>query len=193
MMLSPSIASALLNRSALRWMNSCSPMLMRSSSPSAISIRLTGSSPATALIDISPYKFNGPGGKGQPDYVHITTIPDGYRQRVDVVRGHSVTAIGNALEHGSLFLMPVWLFLATAVAGLKLVTPDGSTLSLKRGDADFEGSVVNLGALGIVAERLPSASALIMSVDVISRVPMLYFSSHWPAALGIRGARFPVI
>lgn len=32
-----------------------------------------------ALIDISPYKFNGPGGAGQPDWVHIAPIPDDYR------------------------------------------------------------------------------------------------------------------
>ncbi|GAB4505698.1 MAG: aminotransferase class III-fold pyridoxal phosphate-dependent enzyme [Anaerolineales bacterium] len=31
------------------------------------------------LIDISPYKHNGPGGKGTPDWVHIAPIPDDYR------------------------------------------------------------------------------------------------------------------
>jgi xylitol oxidase len=40
--------------------------------------------------------------------------------------------------------------LAAAVSGLELVTADGSTLSLSRGDADFPGAVVALGALGIV-------------------------------------------
>ena len=33
----------------------------------------------TALIDISPYKFNGPGGRGKPDHVEVATMPDGYR------------------------------------------------------------------------------------------------------------------
>ena len=33
------------------------------------------------LIDISPYKHNGPGGKGTPDWVHIAPIPDDYRGR----------------------------------------------------------------------------------------------------------------
>ncbi len=33
----------------------------------------------TALIDISPYKFNGPGGTGQKPWVHIAPIPDDYR------------------------------------------------------------------------------------------------------------------
>ena len=33
----------------------------------------------TALIDISPYKHEGPGGYPTPDYVHKVTIADGYR------------------------------------------------------------------------------------------------------------------
>ncbi len=32
-----------------------------------------------ALINISPYKFNSPGGKGKVDYVHIMPMPDTYR------------------------------------------------------------------------------------------------------------------
>jgi len=31
------------------------------------------------LIDISPYKHDGPGGKGAPDWVHVVTMPCGYR------------------------------------------------------------------------------------------------------------------
>jgi 4-aminobutyrate aminotransferase-like enzyme/Ser/Thr protein kinase RdoA (MazF antagonist) len=31
------------------------------------------------LIDISPYKFNGPGGRGPKPWVHIAPIPDDYR------------------------------------------------------------------------------------------------------------------
>jgi 4-aminobutyrate aminotransferase-like enzyme len=31
------------------------------------------------LIDISPYKHNGPGGTGTPDWVHIAPLPDDYR------------------------------------------------------------------------------------------------------------------
>jgi 4-aminobutyrate aminotransferase-like enzyme/Ser/Thr protein kinase RdoA (MazF antagonist) len=33
----------------------------------------------STLIDISPYKFNGPGGKGQKPWVHIAPIADDYR------------------------------------------------------------------------------------------------------------------
>lgn len=40
--------------------------------------------------------------------------------------------------------------LATAVSGLEMVTADGSILKTKRGDPDFAGMVVHLGALGVV-------------------------------------------
>jgi 4-aminobutyrate aminotransferase-like enzyme/Ser/Thr protein kinase RdoA (MazF antagonist) len=34
----------------------------------------------TRLIDLSPYKFMGPGGRGRPEpWVHVVPIPDGYR------------------------------------------------------------------------------------------------------------------
>jgi 4-aminobutyrate aminotransferase-like enzyme/Ser/Thr protein kinase RdoA (MazF antagonist) len=33
----------------------------------------------SAMIDISPYKHNGPGGTGAPDWVHTAPIPDVYR------------------------------------------------------------------------------------------------------------------
>jgi len=40
--------------------------------------------------------------------------------------------------------------LATAVAGLQIVTSDGNILSLARGDPGFEGAVVGLGAVGVI-------------------------------------------
>lgn len=43
--------------------------------------------------------------------------PEGFLQRVQVVRSHSATALGNALEYEGLFLMPVWRFLGK---GLRL-------------------------------------------------------------------------
>lgn len=33
----------------------------------------------STLIDISPYKFNGPGGTGRKPWVHVASIPDDYR------------------------------------------------------------------------------------------------------------------
>ncbi|MCI2957705.1 FAD-binding protein [Agromyces atrinae] len=40
--------------------------------------------------------------------------------------------------------------LASAVAALEFVTPAGELTRLERGDADFDGAVVSLGALGVV-------------------------------------------
>lgn len=48
--------------------------------------------------------------------------------------------------------------LSAAVAALKFVTASGEIVSLRRGDADFDGAVVNLGALGVIAE---------MTLDVV--------------------------
>ena len=36
----------------------------------------------TALIDISPYKFDGPGGRGRPPHVEVASMPDGFRGEV---------------------------------------------------------------------------------------------------------------
>ncbi|MCH2181214.1 MAG: aminotransferase class III-fold pyridoxal phosphate-dependent enzyme [Mariniblastus sp.] len=33
----------------------------------------------SALIDVSPYKFQGPGGPGKPEHVHVLDLPDLYR------------------------------------------------------------------------------------------------------------------
>lgn len=48
-----------------------------------------------ALIDISPYKFNGPGGEGRKPWVHVAPIPDDYRgayRRGDPEIGHKYAA-----------------------------------------------------------------------------------------------------
>jgi xylitol oxidase len=42
--------------------------------------------------------------------------------------------------------------LASAVSALTLITADGEVVIARRGDAAFEGTVVSLGALGVVAE-----------------------------------------
>jgi 4-aminobutyrate aminotransferase-like enzyme/murein DD-endopeptidase MepM/ murein hydrolase activator NlpD len=43
----------------------------------------------SALIELSPYKFNGPGGAGRPPHVQIVPLPDGYR---GIHRGNDRTA-----------------------------------------------------------------------------------------------------
>jgi 4-aminobutyrate aminotransferase-like enzyme/Ser/Thr protein kinase RdoA (MazF antagonist) len=49
----------------------------------------------TTLIDISPYKFDGPGGGGRQPWVHVAPIADDYRgayRRDDPGRGHRYAA-----------------------------------------------------------------------------------------------------
>ena len=36
----------------------------------------------TSIVEVSPYKFNGPGGQGPPDHVAIAELPDLYRGRL---------------------------------------------------------------------------------------------------------------
>lgn len=67
-----------------------------------------------------------------------TTPSDGFTQRVDVVRNHSATAIANALEHNSLFLMPVWKTL-------------GKATSLFRGRTKWKTIGVTALVLGLVS------------------------------------------
>jgi 4-aminobutyrate aminotransferase-like enzyme len=56
----------------------------------------------TTLIDISPYKFNGPGGTGQPSWVHVVPVPDVYRgahKRDDAQAGvNYAAAVRRALD-----------------------------------------------------------------------------------------------
>jgi alditol oxidase len=68
--------------------------------------------------------------------------------------------------------------LATAVAGLELVTSDGSLLTAKRGDPDFDGLVVGLGAVGAVTRMTLDVEP---SYDVRQRV---FEGLSWEAFLG---------
>jgi len=56
----------------------------------------------TTLIDISPYKFNGPGGQGRKPWVHVAPIADDYRgpyRRGDAQAGAKYAAhVGEILE-----------------------------------------------------------------------------------------------
>src|SRR5262249_25809396 len=49
----------------------------------------------STLIDISPYKFNGPGGGGKKPWVHVAPLPDDYRgayRRADPQAGSKYAA-----------------------------------------------------------------------------------------------------
>ncbi|MBL0886120.1 D-arabinono-1,4-lactone oxidase [Myceligenerans indicum] len=62
--------------------------------------------------------------------------------------------------------------LASDVVGLELVTADGASRTLRRGDADFPGAVVALGALGVVT-RVETATdpAFEVRQDVVVDLP----------------------
>jgi 4-aminobutyrate aminotransferase-like enzyme/Ser/Thr protein kinase RdoA (MazF antagonist) len=57
------------------------------------------------LIDISPYKFNGPGGRGQKPWVHVAPIADDYRgpyRRGDAQAGAKYAAqVGEILDRAA--------------------------------------------------------------------------------------------
>jgi alditol oxidase len=62
--------------------------------------------------------------------------------------------------------------LATAVRALEVVTADGENRSFKRGEPDFEGAVVGLGALGIVTSiTLDIEPTYQMRQDVFTGLP----------------------
>jgi len=67
--------------------------------------------------------------------------------------------------------------LSSAVAGLQLVTGSGDLVTVERGDADFDGIVVSLGALGIV-------TAVTLDVQPSYQVRQdIYLDLPWDAVL----------
>src|SRR4051794_31948325 len=90
------------------------------------------------------------------------------------VAGSCATAThGSGVRNGNL---------STMVSGLELVTADGDLLSLSRekdGDA-FLGSVVNLGALGVVTKvTLDIQPAYMMRQDVFENLPLSELTDHF--------------
>lgn len=67
--------------------------------------------------------------------------------------------------------------LAAAVSRFRLVTASGETVTFRRGDADFDGAVVNLGALGVMSELTLD---IVPSFDVRQNV---YLGLPLPAAI----------
>ena len=84
----------------------------------------------TTLIDISPYKFDGKGGKGAPDHVHKLLMPDPYRGRykgcgaeTGVAYAHHVQQAIDAVQADG---RGVAAFIAESVLGCggQIVLPD---------------------------------------------------------------------
>ena len=52
----------------------------------------------TTLVEISPYKFDGPGGSGAPSYVHTVPVPDVYRGQYRGSDPHAGEKYANYVE-----------------------------------------------------------------------------------------------
>ena len=80
----------------------------------------------TTLIDISPYKFNGPGGTGKKPWVHVAPIPDDYRgpyKRGDPQAGPKYARhVAEILEH---FKPAAFIAESLPSVGGQIVLPGG--------------------------------------------------------------------
>ena len=83
------------------------------------------------MIDISPYKFGGPGGAGKPDHVHVAPVPDTFR---GPYRGDDPEAalkyaarVGDAVQGAASAGRPVAALFAESLPGCagQIVLPDG--------------------------------------------------------------------
>ena len=77
----------------------------------------------TTLVDISPYKFNGPGGEGAAPWVHVVPLPDTYRgkyRRDDPRAGEKYAEFARHVRNPSAFIAES----APSVGG-QIVLPEG--------------------------------------------------------------------
>jgi 4-aminobutyrate aminotransferase-like enzyme len=92
----------------------------------------------TSLIEVSPYKFDGPGGEGAPGYVHKLDMPDGYRgryRRSDPAHGERyVEDVKRVLSTLASRGTPVGAVIAEAIlsCGGQVVLPPGYLAALFR-------------------------------------------------------------
>ncbi|HSR16439.1 MAG TPA: aminotransferase class III-fold pyridoxal phosphate-dependent enzyme [Gemmatimonadales bacterium] len=85
----------------------------------------------TTLVDVSPYKHDGPGGRGAPRWVRKIPMPDGYRgewKRTDPDAGRKyAAAVTDAIAALAASGEPAAAFLAESIlsCGGQVVLPDG--------------------------------------------------------------------
>jgi multidrug efflux pump subunit AcrA (membrane-fusion protein) len=159
-----------------------------------------------------------PGEKARPQRVLGALIveqmvdsqePEGFRQRIDVVRTHSATALANAMEHEGLFLMPVWkalgkatwlvrgrtlpktVAITAAVAGLiaaAILVPADFTLE---GDGSLRPEVLRnvfAGVDGDVVEVLVTDDQVVAEGDVVVRLESSEISQEIQSLSGQKAA-----
>ena len=85
----------------------------------------------TGLVDISPYKFDGPGGAGRPATTHVALLPDPYRGphrgSTDATAAAYVADLGLVLDEAASAGGPVGTFIAESAPGSagQVVPPPG--------------------------------------------------------------------
>lgn len=76
--------------------------------------------------------------------------------------------------------------LAASVAAVEIVTASGDVVQLRRGDADFDGAVVNLGALGVMTRvALDIEPTYTIAQSVFERLPFAAAVSNFDAITGV--------
>jgi 4-aminobutyrate aminotransferase-like enzyme/Ser/Thr protein kinase RdoA (MazF antagonist) len=102
----------------------------------------------TSLIEISPYKFDGPGGEGAASYVHKLDMPDPYRGRYrhsDPAHGERyVEAVEEVLRALAARGSPAGAVIAEAIlsCGGQIVLPPGYLASLFRAVREAGGVAI---------------------------------------------------
>ena len=102
----------------------------------------------TSLIEVSPYKFDGPGGEGAPPHVHKLDMPDGYRgryRRSDPAHGdHYLADACEVIRSLAARGTPVGAVIAEAISscGGQIVLPPGYLASLFRAVSDAGGVAI---------------------------------------------------
>ena len=87
----------------------------------------------SGLVEISPYKFDGPGGSGRPATTHVAPLPDPYRGRHAGAGGGAAVAsayvadLEGVLAHAARNGHPVGAFLAESAPGTagQVIPPPG--------------------------------------------------------------------
>jgi 4-aminobutyrate aminotransferase-like enzyme/Ser/Thr protein kinase RdoA (MazF antagonist) len=85
----------------------------------------------TSLVEISPYKFNGPGGSGAPEHVHVAPMPDVYRGTIRAAGGAAgsryAREVARTIERAESAGRSVAAFFCESLPGCggQIVLPDG--------------------------------------------------------------------
>ncbi len=93
------------------------------------------------LIEMSPYKFNGPGGEGQTGHIDVLPLPDSFPQRQGALTEDAASAVLDALEAED--RLPAALFAETMPGcGGQRVLADGFLANIYRRVRELGGICV---------------------------------------------------